>query len=151
MEALLILAVFCVGFPVFFLGIIFFLSRIGGWASLASHYGYDGPKSGMGKSALRKFRSLSLVRLKFLPCNYGNIINMYVDDQALYLSTMKVFAIGHSPLRIPFQDITLSHKKVFFVNVARLHVSKISELEIRMAAKDIHWIEASYGKLQHRL
>lgn len=150
MEFFLILAVFCAGFPVFFLGIIFLLGRIGGWASLASHYGYSGSSNGPGKSQLRRFRSLSLVRLRLLPCNYGNIINMSVDDQALYISTMKVFSIGHSPLRIPFRDITLSHKKVFFVNVARLHVSKMPELEIRMAAKDINWIESSYGELKLR-
>lgn len=73
---------------------------------------------------------------------------MYADDEALFLSTMKVFAIGHSPLRIPFKDISLSRKKVLLVSVGRLHFAKMPGLEIRMSAKDIAWIESIHGALK---
>jgi hypothetical protein len=146
MEFLIVITAFCIGFPLLWSGTVFLISRLGGWATLAGHYAY----SGTSKAPQRKNTSMALIRLKLIPCNYGFIIHLHVDNDALYISVMKVFRIGHPTLRIPFRDISISHRKAGFLAMGQLNLSKASNISISMLTKDIDWIESVYGNLQPR-
>jgi hypothetical protein len=93
MKALVPLA-FVVTFPVAWCGMVWLISRISGWSSLAEVFpaGADEPPGDI-------FR-MSSVKLGWFG-NYNNCIRFVVNSDGIYLRPWKIFGLGHQPLWLP--------------------------------------------------
>ena len=133
---------FAAVFPLLWLAIIFLISRLSGWASLASHYGtsQDLPKTHL------KCRRILLRRIRFFPAQYGNIVTVSVDDEALYLSLIKIFGFGHEPLRVPFADVKAEKNTGLFKRSAYLTFARENGITVIMSMNNLLWIEGERGK-----
>lgn len=94
--------------PLFWCFVVFLISRLSGWASLAAHYGVDGVQKQQA-SGLKwhRLRMLNLFRTRWFPGRYQNAASAAFDNDALYLKTMILFRVGHTMLRVPWSDIEL--------------------------------------------
>ncbi len=129
-------------FPLMWLAMVFLISRLSGWASLAAHYGTP-----QHLPELRiKSRRILLRRVRFFPAQYGGIVTLSVDDDALYLSLMKLFSFGHEPLRVPFADIRASKDMGVFKRAAHMMFAKEPGLIVIMSMNNLQWIETERGE-----
>ncbi len=98
-TAILLLAIagFAIGFPLFWMSIVYLISRIGGWSELAARFGYDGLAEG------EVFKWCS-ARLRVL-CNYSNCLRITVSDAGIHIRTVIFFKVGHRPLFIPWTAV----------------------------------------------
>lgn len=83
------------------------IAKLSGWASLARHYRTDAPRDGI------RFRFQS-AGMRF-GTNYGGCLTIGVQRTGLYLAVWFLFRVGHPPLIIPWQDITMTERKRFFI------------------------------------
>ena len=86
------------------------LSRIGGWASLATHFRATQPTSG------ENFRFVSgSVGKKGLPVSYRNCLSVHVGERGFGLALLFLFRFQSPPLFIPWSQVeSVAEKKVFF-------------------------------------
>lgn len=80
-------------FAAFFCLIIFLVSRMG-WSRLAQQYAVEEVPATVGW--------MLLAYLRIGVANYKNTVRAGVTPQGLWLSTWKIFFIGHPPLFIPW-------------------------------------------------
>ena len=118
-----ILAFFIV-FPLFWSAIIFLISRIGGWGSMAEAYPSREPH------AAQCF-SLQSAILR-LASNYNGVLKICADDQGLYFSVMFLFRPGHSPFFVPWGEISGTKKGYFFYQVVDLRFQRTPNLPFRI-------------------
>ena len=87
--------------PLFFVGIwlfvMFIISRVGGWSTLAGYYRTDQPFFG----TLFRFQSASLRA----GTNYNGCLNFGANTEGLYMVPMLIFRGFHAPLFIPWSEI----------------------------------------------
>ncbi|MCH9807411.1 MAG: hypothetical protein K0U74_06750 [Alphaproteobacteria bacterium] len=96
---LLVFAGFAIVFPLFWMAIVFLLSRIGGWSSLASRFSVDRDRKVSGDR-------FGLTSVQFgLFGSYSNCIDVVISRNGLYLRPMVLFRFGHEPLLIPWTEI----------------------------------------------
>ena len=109
------IAGFLVVFPLFWMGIVYLISRVGGWARLAERYAAQGPATG---DAFR----MCTARLSHLG-NYRNSLNLTVSGSGIHLQPLFIFSTGHDPLFIPWNAVTdLKKRKMLFFTSAQLSV-----------------------------
>ncbi|MCP5084129.1 MAG: serine hydrolase [Alphaproteobacteria bacterium] len=96
-TAIVILAIagFAIVFPLFWMAIVYLISRIGGWSDLAKRFGSDDPPQG-------ELFTWCSARLRML-CNYSNCLRVTVSDTGIHLRTPVFFKLGHRPLFISFR------------------------------------------------
>lgn len=89
-------------FPLFFIGlfvlIVFIIANTSGWTRLAKHYAFQGSFTGT-KWQMQSAR-IGLSR-------YRGCLTVGTNSEGLYLATSFPFSFGHSPLFIPWSDITI--------------------------------------------
>lgn len=97
-------------FPIFFISlwalISFLISYVGGWHSLAQQFRNDGPVYG------ERYR-WQAAGMRWT-ARYNGCLTISADIHGLNLSTNILFRIAHPPLFIPWSEITLTRKRVFF-------------------------------------
>ena len=112
---LAIIAAFLVVFPLFWTGIVFLISRIGGWARLAERYAAELPARG------ETFRMCS-GQLNFMG-NYRNSLNVTVSSAGIHLQPLYIFSAGHEPLYFPWRDVKdLKENKRLLFTTAKFRV-----------------------------
>ena len=128
-----------IAFFLFWNGIIFLLSLVGGWHSLGGHYPQSGdvtPRWTYKSGRMRGF------------VNYNGILNLGVNEQGLHLSVVSLFRAGHPPLFIPWREIQISEGRRFFLNTTefdfpragtRLSLSRKLGNEILAARDTASW------------
>jgi hypothetical protein len=86
------------------------LSRVSGWASLATEFRVTQPISG------ENFRFVSgSVGKKGFPVSYRNCMSVSVGERGLGLSLLFLFRFQSPPLFIPWSQVeSVAEKKVFF-------------------------------------
>ena len=89
---LLIVVGFIVVFAVFWTGIVYLISRMGGWASLSEEF----PATGRIQGSVFRFCS---ARFRAMT-NYSHCLTVIVSANGLYLEPMLMFRYGHSPILI---------------------------------------------------
>ena len=94
---LAIIAAFLVVFPLFWTGIVFLISRVGGWARLAERYAAELPARG------ETFRMCS-GQLNFMG-NYRNSLNVTVSSAGIHMQPLYIFSAGHEPLYFPWRNV----------------------------------------------
>lgn len=100
---------FLVAFVGLWIGISFIVSRIGGWATLATFYRLSGSFNG----ECWRFQSGGL-RWKM---GYNNCLTVGVNPAGLYLSVFFLFRFGHPNLLIPWAEISATLSKRGFLSI----------------------------------
>lgn len=121
----LIVGVWLIVFPLFWLGITGLLSIVGGWRELAGSYA-TGPATFSGSRAIN---AAGAMRRFLLPVNYSNILRVHVRDDGFGLAVWGVFRFMHPPLFIPWAAVRDCRAgSIFFWHYAevRLHGSSIA-------------------------
>ena len=121
----LIVGVWLVVFPLFWLGITGLLSIVGGWRDLARSYATD-PATFSG---IRPTNATGSLRRALLPVNYSNTLLVYVRSDGLGLATWRIFRFKHPPLFIPWTAVRdCQAGSLFFWRYAdiRLHGSSVA-------------------------
>jgi len=97
-------------------GLLLLVSRMSGWRELSENY----PSSGMVDGRMFRFQSAGLR----LGTNYGGCLNVGVDQMGLHLSLLLLFRIGHSPVFVPWPDISTKEKRGFFYRGVELRFAR---------------------------
>lgn len=105
-ENIVPVVVIGLGFPLFFVG-LFVLVIVGtasrsGWTLLAKYYAFRQPFTG------KKWHMQS-ARMGF--SHYRGCLTVGASNEGLYLATSFPFSFGHSPLFIPWSDITIAEQQ----------------------------------------
>jgi hypothetical protein len=111
-------------FPLFWSAIVYFISRLGGWGSMAEAYPYREPH------AAQCF-SLQSAILGFA-ANYNGVLKLCADDEGLTFSVMFLFRPGHAPFFVPWGEICGAKKRAFFYNVVELRFQRTPNLPFRL-------------------
>ena len=102
------------GFAVFFITLWcfvgFVISLLGGWFALTRRFTKQAEPLGEIRTAGPWFYK---VCMRFWG-NYSSVIRLIAADDALYPSILFLFRFGHPPLRIPWNEITVSRTRRFF-------------------------------------
>jgi len=136
-------------FPVLFIGtwflVAFMISRVGGWTTLAEHYRSDQPFSG----TLIRFQA---AQLRY-GTNYNGCLNFGVNSESLYMAPMAFFRMFHSPLLVPWSEITARPIKLWGIfNFVELRFQRAPEIPVRIRVSLAEKFGlASNGRFTHRL
>ncbi|HEX8711116.1 MAG TPA: hypothetical protein VF730_04525 [Terracidiphilus sp.] len=102
------------GFAIFFVSLwcltCFVISLFSGWLALSRRFRKDSEPLGETRAAGPFFYT---VYMRFWG-NYNNVIRLVATDDALYVSVLFLFRLGHPPLRIPWSEITFGRTRRFF-------------------------------------
>jgi hypothetical protein len=105
-----------VDFLFLWLVVSFVLSYTGGWASLARKFRCRVAFNGMkwrGESGA--MRGLAV---------YGNCLVLGANPEGIYLAVFFPFRVAHPPIFIPWNEVTLSKSRVFWVTRVRLQLGR---------------------------
>jgi len=92
----------------------YLLSKISGWQGLAEKYAAQGLYSG-------ETQSWQSGRMGF--CSYRSCLTVGVNHQGLYLAVLPIFALGATPLLIPWRAVSaVTRKKIFFMTYTEVAV-----------------------------
>lgn len=109
------IAAFALFFPVFWLGIIWLVSRLGGWHRLARTFVTDRPPAGetIGWTS-GKFSFFS---------SYNHCLNVTVSASGVRIEPNILFKFGHSPLFFPWAAVAgLTRRRLLLGYVSALHI-----------------------------
>ena len=104
--------------------IFFYISHLGGWATLADRYRLTEPFSGRQW----KFQS---GQMRYWT-QYNNCLIVGADSRGLYLNIIWPLRLAHPPLFIPWREISRSSKKFLWVNYVELRLGREAALPFRI-------------------
>jgi hypothetical protein len=121
--------------PIFVLALISLVctltSWISGWHSLTRRFRANSEPYGDILTAGPFFYKVYFR----LWCRYGSVIRMRAADDALYLSVLFPFRIGHPPLRIPWEEIQFGRTTVFFFPYVILTLGREEQIPMRISER----------------
>lgn len=121
--------------PVFFLGAwalaCLLISSLSGWWILASRFSTLQQPSGEIKTAGPFFYVIYLR----LWTHYSSVVRVTAANDALYLSVLFLFRIGHPPLRIPWSEIQFSTTKRFLRRYMVLTLGTNEQIPLRISQR----------------
>ncbi|QNI36694.1 hypothetical protein [Edaphobacter albus] len=125
-----LLALFC--FVAFWCVANFGVSRISGWHTLAKRFTATSEPYGEFRSVGPWFLTVYF-RGSWL--KYGSIVRLRAAHDALYLSILLPFRIGHPPLCIPWNEISFSETTQFFMRFVVLTLGEQERVSMRISVK----------------
>ncbi len=125
--------------------VMFILGRASGWARLAEDY-----RSADDLPA-KRFRMRSVLLRGW--AHYGNCVTFGVDYRGLHLSSFGTL-LGHPRLLIPWSEISVTPKKVWWAPCAELRFRRAPEIPVLISASLADKISSAAGasspaNLQH--
>ncbi len=124
-----------------FLGLMMFLvSRVIGWSRLAEDY--------------RSFEEMPSTRFRMRSAllrgwaHYGNCITFGLDARGLHLASFGSL-LGHPRLLIPWADVSIIRKKVWWARFAELRFRRAPEIPILISARLAEKISSSAASRCH--
>jgi len=114
-------------FPFFWCFIAWVLSLLGGWSSLANHYAV--PKTHY-QVKWHSWRSINVQRISVFPTSYSGVIKLAFEENDLYLSTFLLFRVGHQTLKLPYREMTIEKKTIFFRDVLKITMKREAGVNI---------------------
>lgn len=131
-------------FPLFFaglwLGVLYLLSAIGGWGTLARYY----PAVASAEGERFRFQSAQLGWV-----SYNNCVNVTVSPAGLRLSVLAPFRFGHRPISVPWQGIRVELRRSWLMSVGIIRFAKEPTVPVRLRRRLLDRIaSASSGQLQ---
>jgi hypothetical protein len=122
-------------FPAFLLGlwalISLLTSSLSSWWVLASRFSTTEQPSGDVKTA-GPFLYVVYLRLW---THYSSVVRVTAAHDALYLSMLFLFRIGHPPLRIPWNEIQFSTTTYFFRRYMVLTFGTDEQIPLRISQR----------------
>lgn len=112
--------------PVFWGFIMHVLSRLGGWSRLAEDY-----RSADEMPATR-FRMRTVLLRGWT--HYGNCVTFGVDHRGLHLASFGPL-LGHPRLLIPWSDVSVTPKKVWWTRCAELRFRRVPDIPVLISAR----------------
>jgi hypothetical protein len=107
--------------------VMFVLSYIGGWSTLAKRYRvrseYAGPRWPRQSGKMR------------WGANYSGCLTLGASPEGLYLAMMWLFSFRHPPLLIPWQQIEVTREKVWWWEFVRFRLGREEGIPLRVRAK----------------
>ena len=123
-----IVIVFLIVFPLFWSGIVYMISRLGGWSDLAKRYATQEPFSG----TTFQMQSVTIGILG----NYRSVVTIGASDDGLYLNPLVFYRPGHPPLLIPWDDIEPRQARgLSFVEMVSFSPQKTSKRTVSISRK----------------
>lgn len=93
-----------------------------GWAKFSRRFGSDRPVPDRARRFL--WASLAIGR-SLGSANYSNCVNVWIDEQALYLRPSLPFRAFHPLLRLHWRDVaSVGQRRVFLFNMVELQVKQ---------------------------
>jgi len=117
-----------VGFMCF---ICFIISIMSGWFSLSRRFRTEDEPYGQIKSVGPFFYT---VYMRFWG-HYSSIIRMTAADDALYLSALFLFRVGHPPLCIPWKEIQIGRTKFLWQRYVVLTLGDQERIPMRISER----------------
>jgi hypothetical protein len=127
-STLYVFAVFFAGFWCIVCVIISFLS---GWYALSTRFRAQTEPYGETKTAGPIFYG---VQMRF-KVSYGNAVRIITAQDALYLSILFLFRIGHPPLRIPWDEIQFARAKFWWLRYVVLTLGNEEKIPMRLSER----------------
>jgi hypothetical protein len=130
-------------FPVFFITlwcfISFLISRLSGWSTLSNRFSATLPFSG------QKWNWQS-ARMR-LGTNYGNSLIVGADPSGLFLATIFVFRIGHTPLLLPWNEVSIRRRwQVLSFRYLELTLGREEQIPFRLNGRLADRIRSAAGQ-----
>lgn len=126
------IAVCSVAFAVFFATVwclvCFVISLLGGWYALRRRFTKQSEPLGTAHTAGPWFYT---VRMRSHG-DYNSVIRLTAAEDALYPSVLLLFRPGHPPLRVPWNEITVSRTRRFFRNWVVLTLGSEEQIPMRI-------------------
>lgn len=111
--------------------VCYFASFVSGWYSLSKRFRAQSEPYGEMKTAGPFFYT---VYMRFWG-HYSSIIRMMAASDALYLSVLFLFRIGHPPLRIPWNEIQFGRTTYFFFPYVVLTLGEQERIPMRISQR----------------
>jgi len=123
------------GFAIFFVAlwcvISYIISLTGDWFALSRRFTRQSEPYGETRSAGPFFYG---VYTRFWT-HYGSVIRMIAAEDALYLSVLILFRVGHPPLSIPWKEIQISRTRWFFRRYVVLTLGQQEQIPFRISER----------------
>lgn len=129
------LLVFTVAFSLFWLSIIWLIAQLSGWRQLAEVY----PERPLQFPTCWKWQSIVLR----WGSSYSGVLTVCADENGVTIVPMWLFRIGHAPLTIPWEDITVI-KNSYSV---KLQLQQMPTLSVKISPKlATKWVDLTNGR-----
>lgn len=119
-------------FPVFFVAlwclICAAIGWLSGWHALAERFRATSEPYGDVHSAGPFFYSVYFRSW----AHYNSVVRLSEAQDALYLSVMFLFRIGHPPLRVPWEEIQFRRTEIFFQRYIVLTLGREEQIPMRI-------------------
>jgi hypothetical protein len=102
-----------------------------GWFALSRHFKKQSEPYGETKSA-GPFSYTVYMRLQ---SHYGSVIRVTAAEDALYLSILFLFRVGHPPLRIPWDEIRMRRTKFLWFRFVRFTLGNEEQIPMRISER----------------
>ncbi len=123
------------GFAIFFgtlwCLICFVIALVSGWFTLSRRFLRDSEPCGETNSVGPFFYT---VYVRFW-CHYSSVIRMIAAEDALYLSVLLPFRVGHPPLRIPWSEIGFGRAKFLWQRYVVLTLGEKECIPMRISER----------------
>jgi hypothetical protein len=103
----------------------YYISHVGGWASLAERYRMTEPFSG------RQWK-FQCGQMRYWT-QYNNCLIVGADPRGLYLSILWPLRLAHPPLFVPWREISRTSKKFLWVQYVELRLGSESTIPFRIS------------------
>lgn len=122
-------------FPIFFITlwsvISYVVSMFSGWITLSYRFRKQSDPYGRTRVAGPLFYGVYMR----LWTRYSGVIRLIAAEDALYVSVVFLFRIGHPPLCIPWPEIELSRTKYFFRRYVVLTLGRQEQIPMRISER----------------
>ena len=123
------------GFVIFFVtlwcSVCFLISLSSGWLALSRRFRAQSNPYGQTRSAGPFFYT---VYMRFWG-HYSSVIRMTASEDALYLSVLFLFRVGHPPLCIPWAEIQFGRARFLFRRYIVLTLGNQEHIPMRISTR----------------
>jgi hypothetical protein len=122
---------FAIYFAALWCSVCFLISLVSGWFVLSGRFKKQSEPYGETKSAGPFFYT---VYTRFWT-HYSSVIGITAAEDALYLSVLFLFRIGHPPLCIPWEEIKIGRTKFFWRRYVVLTLGEQENIPMRISER----------------
>jgi hypothetical protein len=122
---------FFIGFVAFWCAICFLTSLLTGWHALVRRFTKQSEPLGETRTAGPFFYT---VYMRFWS-HYGSVIRFTAADDALHLSVLFPFRVGHPPLRIPWNEIRFAKARRYFFAKIEMTLGNEERIPMRISQR----------------
>ncbi|MFZ1941210.1 MAG: hypothetical protein WBA18_22845 [Terracidiphilus sp.] len=122
---------FVIGFVALWCAICYLISFLTGWRALVQRFTKSSEPLGETHTAGPFFYT---VYMRFWS-HYSSVIRITSASDALYLSVLFPFRIGHPPLRIPWDEIKLNRARRYFIAKIELTLGNQEKIPMRISPR----------------